>query len=72
MERVRAQLNDLAGQTPNTSGFYRPFRTMPEGMSSSDRERLTAQARERIRTRVLPSFAKLRDFIDKEYARRRA
>jgi uncharacterized protein (DUF885 family) len=68
VQRVRGQLDELAAQTPNQSGFFRPFQTMPDGMSSGDRERLTAQARERIRTRVIPAFARLRDFIDKEYA----
>ena len=67
MQRVRRQSAELAAQEVTSSGFYRPFQTLPDGLSSADRERLTALGRERIRTRVLPSFARLRDFIDKEY-----
>ena len=67
MERVRGQVADLAEQPANTSGFYRPFQSLPQALSSGDRERLTALARERIRTRVQPSFARLREFIDREY-----
>ena len=36
-------------------------------MPAADRERLTKSAVERVRTRVQPAFAKLLEFMDREY-----
>jgi uncharacterized protein (DUF885 family) len=67
VERVRAQVAGIAGQAPQQSGYYRPFRTIPDSFAASDRERLNKSAEERIRTRVQPAFARLVDFLDREY-----
>jgi uncharacterized protein (DUF885 family) len=67
MERVRGQVRQIAGQPVDATGFFRPFAALPETLSSADRERITALARERIRAKVQPSFARLQDFIDREY-----
>ena len=66
-ERVRPQIAELANQPPEQSGYYRPFRTIPASLAAADRERLTKTALERIRTRVQPAFAKLLEFMDREY-----
>ena len=66
-ERVRPQIVQLATQAPNESGYYRPFRSMPSSITAADRERLAKAAVERVRTRIQPAFAKLLEFMDREY-----
>lgn len=66
-ERVRPQIAELANQAPEQSGYYRPFKNIPASLAAADRERLTRTAVERIRTRVQPAFAKLLEFMDREY-----
>ena len=67
MRRVREQIAGLVSQSPEQSGYYRPFRNMPAAIASADRTRLAAAAVERIRTRVQPAFARLLEFVDREY-----
>ena len=67
VQRVRTQVGELAAQTAEQSGYYRPFRSIAAGISASDRDRLTKGGSERIRTRVQPAFARLREFLDREY-----
>ena len=66
-QRVRPQIVQLATQPPEESGYYRPFRSIPPALPLADRERLAKSALERIRTRVQPAFAKLLEFMDREY-----
>jgi uncharacterized protein (DUF885 family) len=67
VSRVRDQLDAQAKGEPAKSGFYRPFTHFSEHVPEADRTRLSAAGLERVRTAVLPAFAKLRDFIDREY-----
>jgi uncharacterized protein (DUF885 family) len=67
MERVRNQLDAIATGRPEDSGFYRPFRTMPAEIGRTDGARLTAAGLERVKTRLQPAFARLRDFVDRNY-----
>lgn len=67
MQRVRGQIDGLVSQAPEANGFYRPFRRLPGTLSAADRDRLAAAGIDRIRTRVQPAFARLREFIDREY-----
>ena len=67
VSRVRDQLDRQAKTDPAASGFYRPFLHVAERIPQADRQRLTAAGLERVRTAVLPAFARLRDFIDREY-----
>jgi uncharacterized protein (DUF885 family) len=67
VSRVRAQLEAQANAAPATSGFYRPFTHFSDQVSAADRTRLAAAGLERVKTSVLPAFARLRDFIDHEY-----
>ena len=64
---MRPQIAQLATQAPEQSGYFRPFRNIPSSLPAADRERLTKSALERIRTRVQPAFAKLLEFMDREY-----
>ena len=67
VQRVREQIVQLTKQAGDDSGYYRPFRSMPAGIGAADRERLAKTAVERIRTRVQPAFARLLEFLDREY-----
>ena len=64
---MRPQIPELATQTPEQSGYFRPFKNIPSSVPAADRERLTKSAPERVRTRVQPAFAKLLEFMDREY-----
>jgi uncharacterized protein (DUF885 family) len=67
VRRVRTQVAELAGQSGEDSGYYRPFRNMPQMIPASDRDRLARTAVERIKTRIQPAFARLLEFLDREY-----
>jgi uncharacterized protein (DUF885 family) len=67
VSRVRTQLDGQATGDPAASGFYRPFTHFPDHVAEADRARLSAAGLERVRSAVLPAFAKLRNFIDREY-----
>ena len=67
VSRVRTQLDGQAKGDPAASGFYRPFAHFSARVTETDRARLSASGLERVRTAVIPAFAKLRDFIDREY-----
>jgi uncharacterized protein (DUF885 family) len=66
VERVRAQVAGLVSQTPLQSGYYRPFRNIPDS-AAADRDRLTKAGEERVRSRVQPAFVRLLEFLDREY-----
>jgi uncharacterized protein (DUF885 family) len=65
--RVREQVAQLAAQSPDTSGYMRPFRNMPAGIPAAERNRLAQAGAERVRTRVKPAFERLLAFVDSEY-----
>jgi uncharacterized protein (DUF885 family) len=67
VRRVREQVAELASQTPQLSGYTRPFRNMPSTFTAAERDRLAKAGDERIRTRVQPAFARLLAFLDREY-----
>ncbi len=67
VSRVRTQIDGQVRGDPAASGFYRPFKHYPDRVTETERARLSASGLERVRTAVIPAFAKLRDFIDREY-----
>jgi uncharacterized protein (DUF885 family) len=66
-ERVRPQISQLATQAPEQSGYFRPFRNLPTSLPTADRDRLAKAGLERVRSRVQPAFARLLEFMDREY-----
>lgn len=66
-QRVRPQIAQLASQPPEQSGYYRPFRSIPSSLPAADRERLSKAGLDHVRSRVQPAFAKLLEFMDREY-----
>jgi uncharacterized protein (DUF885 family) len=67
VDRVRVQVAELASQTAEQSGYYRPFRNIPGAIAAADRDRLAKGGAERVRTRVQPAFGRLLAFLDREY-----
>ena len=67
VQRVREQVVQLTKQTGDDSGYYRPFRNLPAGISAADRDRLTKSAVERIRTRFSLPSRRLLEFLNREY-----
>jgi uncharacterized protein (DUF885 family) len=67
VSRVKQQLDRMVEGKPEESGFYRPFRKFPSTIAAGERTRLSATGAERVRTNVIPAFARLRDFIAKDY-----
>ena len=66
-EKVLTQLNGMDWQDPTKHGFYKPFLKIPPAFPESDKRRLTAAARQEIKTDVLPAFQRFRDFMQNEY-----
>ncbi|HKY20621.1 MAG TPA: DUF885 domain-containing protein [Vicinamibacterales bacterium] len=66
-QRVRPQIEQLATQAPHQSGYYRPFRHLPSSLPAVDRERLAKSGLDRVRSHVQPAFARLLEFMDREY-----
>jgi len=66
-ERVRVQVAQIVKQPAEQSGYYRPFGKIPASIPAADRDRLAAAGAERVRTRVQPAFARLLEFLDREY-----
>lgn len=67
MERVVPQLEAHIVEQPEASLFWKPITSMPEEFSDAERERLTKAYRETIETRIVPAYAKLRDYIRDTY-----
>ncbi len=61
------QLRELALADVEQSVFWQPVRAMPEGIAGADRTRLTAAWRSAIAADIAPAYARLADFIEKEY-----
>jgi uncharacterized protein (DUF885 family) len=67
VNRVKQQLDRMVDGKPEDSGFYRPFRRFAAAIPAADQARLSAGGLERVRANVIPAFARLRDFIAKDY-----
>lgn len=67
MDKVLPQLQSLAVTDPEKSLFWGPIKNFPDTVSAADRERITAQMRELLATKVLPAYARLLAFVRDEY-----
>lgn len=67
MVKVIPQLDALIKDKAEETMFWGPIASMPKEFSAADRERLTAAYREMVEKRVMPSYKKLRAFINDEY-----
>jgi len=67
MERIPGQIEKQIVSDPTQSGFYRPFRHFPKGISAADQQRLTEQAKQAVEQQIVPAFTKLKQFFVNEY-----
>lgn len=67
VERTLPQLSAHVVSEPSQSLAWGPITRMPADFSREDRERLTAAYSAAIRTRLVPTFARLHDFMRDEY-----
>ena len=61
------QLRDIVAATPQQSIFWGPIRSMPKDFPAADVRRLTAAYAAVLRERVLPAYARLADFLERDY-----
>ncbi len=67
MQRVPGQIAKQIVQDPTLSPFYEVFRKMPDSIPAGDRERLQAEARTAIATKIVPAYQRLQQFVEQEY-----
>lgn len=67
VQKTIPQLQALVVSDPQKSIFYDPIRKMPADFAAADKERLTKAYTQAISQQVVPSYQKLRDFMQHEY-----
>jgi uncharacterized protein (DUF885 family) len=67
VERIIPQLEAHIVESAEDSLFWTPVNNMPEAFGAADRDRLAAAYRQTIENRIVPAYAKLRDFIRDTY-----
>ena len=67
MQRVPPQIAAQIVDDPANSPFYRPFATVPAGVSEADRSALQAEARQVIAERIVPAYRKLLTYFEQDY-----
>ena len=67
MEKVIPQLQSQIVDDITESAFYKPVANMPEDFSDEDRARLTAAYEDKIANTIIPTYARLNNFIGDEY-----
>lgn len=67
MVKVVPQLDALIQDSAEKTMFWGPVANMPKEFSEADRTRLTTAYRDMIEKQVMPSYRKLRAFINDEY-----
>ena len=67
MQKLVPQLESQILDDPQESGFYAPIENMPDEFSDEDRARLTAAYTDAIARKIIPTFARLNNFLGDEY-----
>jgi uncharacterized protein (DUF885 family) len=67
MERVLPQAKDMIVTDVKESIFWEPIKNMPDGITDADSIRLSKAYEESIRNKIVPSYQKLHDFLEREY-----
>ncbi len=61
-----AELRALGEDTPDNP-FYRPLAHLPEALDAAARDRLTQTFKAMVKSRILPAYRMLGDFLNSEY-----
>ncbi|HWJ07691.1 MAG TPA: DUF885 domain-containing protein [Steroidobacteraceae bacterium] len=67
IQRLPKQIDRQLVTDPTHSPFYAPFQKMPESIPAAERERLQAAARKTITTKVVPAYARLKQYVERDY-----
>lgn len=67
MERIPAQLDKVITVNPEDSPFYKPFKSMPQGMNPQTVKELQRAARSAIENQVTPAYVEFREFFVSGY-----
>jgi uncharacterized protein (DUF885 family) len=68
IERTLPQLDAFGRvEDPRQTVFWRPLLNFPAGPTVADRRRLLQAYEERLRTRVLPAYRRLHDYLAQDY-----
>ena len=66
VQRMLPQLSALS-QDRAENPFYGPLRAFPNNIDAADRARLTTRLNAAVKTRILPAYRELHDFLRNEY-----
>lgn len=67
MERTLPQLDAMIVAEEQQSLFFQPILQMPPGLAEADKNRLTRAYAQAIEQQIVPTYRKLRAFIQEEY-----
>jgi uncharacterized protein (DUF885 family) len=67
LQRVPPQLDQQIVPDPTLSPFYGAFAKMPDSIPAAEQARLQAAARDAITKKVVPSYARLKQYIVDDY-----
>jgi uncharacterized protein (DUF885 family) len=67
MKRVPNQIAKQIVAIPEDSPFFKPYLKYHANIAQADRDRLTAQARDAIKTGLVPAFRRFNEFFTSEY-----
>jgi uncharacterized protein (DUF885 family) len=60
-------LRELVTPTLRDNIFWGPIDHFPKGISDADRKRIAAQYESALREEILPAYARLADFVERDY-----
>jgi len=66
-ERILPQIEAQLVDSPEESGFYRPFKEIIADVPAAEQERLRREARQAIQDSVIPAFQRFAKFFREEY-----
>jgi uncharacterized protein (DUF885 family) len=67
MAKTVPQLRELLTPELRDNIFWGPIDRMPKGISAADQTRIAAEYSTALRTEVLPAYARLADFVERDY-----
>ena len=68
IEKVLAQVNDLAAMGPTDSPFAAPIKKLPDSLSAAERERLSHEIVMAIGQDVIPAYRRFAEFLATQYS----
>jgi uncharacterized protein (DUF885 family) len=67
MAKTVPQLRELLTPSLRDNIFWGPIDRLPKGISDADQKRITAEYEAALRTEILPAYARLADFVERDY-----